>query len=560
MSRNSQYDSVLRFFRDAGKSSFGHAVAFATISGVANAAVLAVINQVGHAFDAEQIPRVHLLQFVVFTIVFVICKWQSFRSANGVVETALARLRDRIVDKLRRTELLFMETLEQSEIYAQVTGDIGQVSQNMFRIVSNLQSALLIVFCLIYLAFVSFPVMIMTIIAIFCMFLAHTVGARMARDLLRRVNQSEARLFSILHSLFYGFKEIKLNSARSDALFDTLSKNTKSNTLMRQQAGMLTYYRIMRAEIALYLLLGSTVFILPQYVLLDAPSMLKVITVLLFLLQPTRALSDSLYNATYAGAVLDRMYALEETIDNELARSPPPSPVLASSPYANFQKISFENLCFTYRDSQGNATFAAGPLNLEIERGETLFLIGGNGSGKSTTFKLMTGLYRAESGNIRVDGNLIPWNMIGRYRQMISAVYGDFYLFDRCYGLENVDEVEVAKMLHRMRLEDKVTFSNGRFSTQDLSTGQRKRLALITSLMEDREVYFLDEWAADQDREFRDYFYRTLLPDFKAKGKTVVAITHHERFLDAADRVVRLELGRVTGEGAELIQSADTVE
>lgn len=546
MLENTQYNNVERFFREAGGSAWQSTAAFATISAISNAALLAVANHVGHL--AGRPPTrfgLQMLQFAVFFLVFVLAKRHSFYVANDLVESLIANLRTRITDKLRRTELRFAEKLDLSEIYAELSSDIGQLSQNLFRVMQNFQSALLIVASLVYMAFISLPAMLLSATAIAGVVLAHTIGARRSMNLLHRVNESEARLFGSLHSLFYGFKEVKLNSTRNDALFGALAGNSQENKGMRAKAGMIAYGRIMRAEVAMYALLGTAVFVLPQYVTLEGAALSTVITLVLFLLQPTRSVSDALYNATFASATLERMYGLEGRIDAELERSPPPVPVNGELPYRGFQRISFEDLCFTYRDGQGNPTFSVGPLNMHVERGEILFLVGGNGSGKSTTFKLMTGLYKPDEGRIRVDGEVVPWSMIAQYRQMMSAIYGDFYLFDRLYGLEDVSEARVASLLHRMRLEDKVTYSDGRFSTRDLSTGQRKRLALITSLMEDREIYFLDEWAADQDKEFRDYFYNTLLPDFKQQGKTVVAITHHHGFLESADRVVQLDLGRI---------------
>ncbi|MCB1035646.1 MAG: cyclic peptide export ABC transporter, partial [Acidobacteria bacterium] len=77
---------------------------------------------------------------------------------------------------------------------------------------------------------------------------------------------------------------------------------------------------------------------------------------------------------------------------------------------------------------------------------------------------------------------------------------------------------------------------------------QRKRLALVTALLEDRPVYLFDEWAADQDPEFKEVFYHQLLPELKARGKTAIVISHDDRYYDVADRVVKLDTGRVVSD------------
>jgi putative ATP-binding cassette transporter len=166
----------------------------------------------------------------------------------------------------------------------------------------------------------------------------------------------------------------------------------------------------------------------------------------------------------------------------------------------------------------------------------------------------MTGLYPADGGEIVVDGTVVPSDRIGGFRELFSAIFADFHLFDRLYGLEQVDPADVARLIEEMGLQDKVRFQDGRFSELNLSTGQRKRLALIVSLLEDRPVYVFDEWSAEQDVHFREQFYTRILPALKSKGKTVIAVTHDDRFWHLADRVIKLDLGVVQWEraGSEL--------
>jgi putative ATP-binding cassette transporter len=168
--------------------------------------------------------------------------------------------------------------------------------------------------------------------------------------------------------------------------------------------------------------------------------------------------------------------------------------------------------------------------------------------------RLVVGLYRPDTGHVAVDGAVVEGRAIAGLREQFSAIFGDFHLFDRLYGLEHVDPREVTRLIDAMWLTGKVRFENGRFTDLNLSTGQRKRLALIVALLEDRPIYAFDEWSAEQDALFREEFYRRVLPSLKASGKTVVAVTHDERFWHLADRVIRFDLGKVAWErtGAEL--------
>jgi putative pyoverdin transport system ATP-binding/permease protein len=199
-----------------------------------------------------------------------------------------------------------------------------------------------------------------------------------------------------------------------------------------------------------------------------------------------------------------------------------------------------------YREEE-EGSFHLGPIELSFTPGELVFLIGGNGSGKTTLALLLLGLYAPESGTIRLDG--VPIDEINRenYRQLFSAVFSDYHLFDTLFGLNRTGlDVQAREYLDRLQLRGKVQIKDGEFSTQSLSQGQRKRLALLTAYLEDRPFYVFDEWAADQDPVFRRVFYEELLPDLKARGKTALVITHDDQYFSIADRCLRMDLGKIT--------------
>jgi putative ATP-binding cassette transporter len=145
-----------------------------------------------------------------------------------------------------------------------------------------------------------------------------------------------------------------------------------------------------------------------------------------------------------------------------------------------------------------------------------------------------------------MNGVRVDQSNIEHYRQYFGAVFADFHLFEHLLGIEPADlEKRAAHYIHKLGLEHKVKVDNQRFSTINLSTGQRKRLALITAYLDDKPIYLFDEWAADQDPEFKRVFYTVLLPELKAKGKTVIVISHDDTYFAHADRVVKLEEGRL---------------
>jgi len=201
-----------------------------------------------------------------------------------------------------------------------------------------------------------------------------------------------------------------------------------------------------------------------------------------------------------------------------------------------------------YRHRNGDDDFTLGPIDLTLRSGELVFIVGGNGSGKTTLIKLLVGLYRPQAGEVRIDERLVDDALRSSYRQIFSITFAEAFLLRSLDGYVTgggpLDE-RASELLRRLRLDHKVSVHDGMLSSVELSTGQRKRLALLGAYLEDRPVYVFDEWAASQDREFRELFYRELLPELRARGKLVVVISHDDAYYDVADRIVRLDFGRI---------------
>ena len=227
----------------------------------------------------------------------------------------------------------------------------------------------------------------------------------------------------------------------------------------------------------------------------------------------------------------------------ELAEPGSGAPGLPVDP--DFREIRLRDVEFSFPSVEGERGFGVGPFDLTIRRGETIFITGGNGSGKSTFLKLLTRLYCPERGSVEVDGIPIGPERLSGYRALMATVFTDFHIFSRLYGAETRSG-EGEKLLRWMELERATGVSDGRFTRRDLSAGQRKRLALIAALLERRPILVLDEWAADQDPRFRAKFYREVLPELQRRGLTILAVTHDDHYFDAAGRRLHMEEGRLT--------------
>jgi putative ATP-binding cassette transporter len=510
------------------------------IAAISNVGVLAVINNAAqHA--AEQIHSFRQLTlFLLALLIFVVAQRAVLRTSAKEVESILHRLRMRMMSRIRHADLLPLESIGRAQIDASVAKDTLVISQAAPVVVMGIQSAIVVVFVMLYLAWLSLPAFILAVCFLAIAVTAHFNKLKLVNAELHEALKQENRMFDSVTDILEGFKEIKMNVARSDELYTFLSQISESATRLKIRTKTRQADHIIWTQAMFFLLVASIIFLLPRFSVPHSEVVLKATTTIVFLLGPLSMLVGSMPVLANANAAAENIDAMER----ELERITRPSEPITEAA-TRFDRITLETISFTYVSRAADVSFGIGPIDLDIRSGEILFLTGGNGTGKSTLLKLIVGLYFPEKGNIRLDGTPVTVNRDDYYRSLFSVVFSDYHLFQRLYGLRDVNGERVDSLLEELGLKHKVSIVNGEFSTLELSTGQRKRLALLVALLEDRPILVFDEWAADQDPVFRRKFYEEMLPGWKACGKTIVAATHDDRYFSVADRIVALENGRV---------------
>ncbi|HLN24466.1 MAG TPA: cyclic peptide export ABC transporter [Patescibacteria group bacterium] len=345
-----------------------------------------------------------------------------------------------------------------------------------------------------------------------------------------------------LNGLLKGFKEIRINQLKSNDLFKDFSTTSVKVQGVRTMVMQKFADTVVFIEMFFIILLGAVVFVLPALSQSFGGSVTKIVAAILFFFGPLATVIMMIPVFTQVNVTVDNLRRLEGELDDALKSSAAHdnAPLVDLS---NFERIRFQSVDFTYLDPDGKPSFEVGPIDGEVRRGEILFLVGGNGSGKTTFMKLFTALYRPTRGAIFVDDLEIGPDSIQSYRNLFSAIFSDFHLFDKLYSLHDVAPERVEALLTLMGVADKTSLKDGRFTNTHLSTGQRKRLALVLSYLEEKPIYIFDEVAADQDPHFRGYFYETLLPELKHHGKTVVVVSHDDRYFHVGDRVLQMDYG-----------------
>jgi cyclic peptide transporter len=347
-----------------------------------------------------------------------------------------------------------------------------------------------------------------------------------------------------------GFKDVKMSITRSDNMF---KKYISQNRNRVKDLTIKTLIKFMGNELMgnylWYLLIGIIVFLLPVILHMTNVVNNQFVVTLLYLMGPVGIVVARISEFTQMQIAVDRLEQFHNKINASQAIAIGHGDQVATS--GDFEGIRFENVTFEYYDERRAETFRLKPLTLDIKKGESIFITGGNGSGKSTFVNLLTGLYVPHSGTISLNGQVISEKTYPGYRNRIAAIFTDSGLFSENYdGLELApDNERLMFWLRKMELENIVTFDNEKKSIKaDLSKGQQKRLALIYIMLENKDIIVLDEWAAEQDPVFRAYFYKKIIPELKQMGKTVIVVTHDDAYFNCGERLIKFDYGNIVSD------------
>ncbi len=546
---------ILAFLKRTTRRERWWLVLLTIVAGIANALLVVIVNGATTLVANGQRPTMSWwVGFLGTFAVYLVCQKVALTRANAIVTRLLKHLRLDLVDKVRRSELRTVDQVGRGELISMLTQQTNHLSDTFPILVDCFQQAILLIVSLLYLAYLSPTAFLVFAGAVLLGIVWYVRIDKDFRSTLQEASARQAQLLDAVGDIIHGSKELRLNRRKSEAVIGAYRNLSQAAGTLLTAAGEHFAAVIALGFLVTYFILGVVVFVLPSFHMLGAGTTLfQLIPIVLFCLSPLSRIVEQAATFVQADVELQSIFAVERQLEAGDIASPAEARALAAT-FDRFTTIAHTGITFSFRNAAGAPVFTSGPGDLTVKRGEIVFLVGGNGSGKSTVLRLLVGLYRPDTGRVAVDGAVVEGRAIAGLREQFSAIFGDFHLFDRLYGLEDVDPQEVNRLIDAMWLTGKVRFENGRFTDLNLSTGQRKRLALIVALLEDRPIYAFDEWSAEQDALFRDEFYRKVLPSLKARGKTVVAVTHDERFWHLADRVIRFDLGKVAWErtGAEL--------
>ncbi|MEH1890076.1 MAG: cyclic peptide export ABC transporter [Nostoc sp.] len=526
------------------RSSWGMvAIAIATgfLSGGSSAGLIALISRTASSSTTSRLTSI-TWGFAGLAIVALITSIISQVMLIRLSQNAVLQLRMRLSRQILASELSHLERLGNPRLLATLTEDIQAVANAVYQLPFIFINLAIVLGCIAYITWLSWLVLLMvcsvTVVAITsCQWLLNRGG-----KLLALAREDEDHLFKHFRTITEGVKELKLNYRRRQDFLEEKLQST-ANEFRDHNVNGLTLFAITSSwgQLVFFFALGFVLFALPNLLTINPQTLSGYILTLTYLVLPMDNIISKLPLLSKASIALQKIESLGLSLASRTEISTVP-PALKS----DWHSLKFKNVTHTYYTYQEDNSFIFGPIDLTFYPKELVFIVGGNGSGKSTLAKLITGLYIPENGEIWFDNELISEQNREWYRQHFSVVFSDFYLFEELLGLKNSNlDTQATKYLKQLQLDHKVKVENGQLSTIALSQGQRKRLALLTAYLEDRPIYLFDEWAADQDPIFKEIFYTKLLPELRSRGKTVLVISHDDRYFHLANRIIKLDYGQI---------------
>lgn len=511
---------------------------FSLLGALGGVAVLAAIRSV--LLDSKQNGALDghwVVLFLALVLVIALVTTLSQMALHWLGHTFVLKMRQTLVSQVLETDLEQLQALGQGRILAMLTADVRNLTIAFVHMPVLLHSVFLSLCVLAYLAWLSLAMFASILVALVVIGAVGLLLVGRLNHYVRLLREDEDTIHQDYQAMVSGKRELTLNRNRAKVFFDDeLTQhasdyrhniacadslvditNSLSNTLVLSLVGL-----------SMYLSVGL------GWASTDVATIYAL--AILFLRTPMMSAVAALPVMVSANVSYKKLKDLN-------LPDPSESSAQRVSSFSGFSTLALKDVYFGYENS--DTGFKAGPFNFELKRGELVFVIGGNGSGKSTFANLLTGLYQPHAGSILVDETPVSEEQKNDYRSLFSAVFSDFHVFKQLLNAsgERAESSEVNQWLERLHMQEKVSVENGTLSSVNFSQGQKKRLALMLAALENRECLLLDEWAADQDPQFRHTFYTEILPLLSSQGKTIVAITHDDHYFDLADRILKMDEG-----------------
>ncbi|OEC94331.1 cyclic peptide export ABC transporter [Rhizobium sp. YK2] len=517
------------------------ATAIGIIGGLATAWLLASINS---ALQQNDDVSLDLIARLAGLCALSVAATAISGTANSVIgQKIIAELRKDISARILRAPIAALEAHRSYRLMSVLTGDVDTISAFTYNFSGYAIALAIIIGSFIYLLSLSPIIFLLSLAALALGAIVNALSQRRWVRNYQAVRASQDELHKQYRAITDGAKELKISLPRRGRVFGMLLSGAADRIADLKSQAMRVSWIADAAGSSIFFIIIGLMLAARKPLGIDSSVLSGAVIVLLYVRGPVAQIASALPVFDQARISFSRIAALSAELDQQEPNIPVTTDQPASTTLSAIRSITLTGITYTFAARGNTMPFTLGPLDLTVHAGEILFIVGANGSGKTTLIKLLLGLYAPQQGKLMLDDEEVTPEGRDGYRQLFSTIFSDYYLFDDlAYGAL---PQEAEPHLAQLGIGHKVMLKGDRFTTTDLSTGQRKRLALVQALLEHRPVVVTDEWASDQDPEFRRMFYEKLLPNMKRQGKTLIVISHDDRYFHVADRIIRMQDGRI---------------
>ncbi|MCC9019524.1 cyclic peptide export ABC transporter [Flavobacterium lipolyticum] len=519
------------------------------VSGAISFLFLSFINLMMGVILAKENPA--NFNYIIYFCVLLWCFVWSRRALSYIIikfsQQVFWQLRSEVL-RIILAANFYQISVHKDKIYASLIQDVRTLTDFSLSIINFLSALVMTIGCFVYMGMQSVTLLLMTIGVSLLGVVVYWIGVHFNNKRLKHSRELEDGFMKNLLDILDGFREIHMNPAIGHDIYNQKIQKISNESYTNNTNAFASFLNVqIIGEVLFYSLIASVLFF-SSYLIKESPeSIVKYIFILLYLLGGINSLMLIIPQILNVRISSGKINQLREELHNETFDNHKETSQLSID---EFNELTISDLSFQYTENdeskENNSGFSVGPINFSLTKGEIIFIYGGNGSGKTTMINVLLGTLKGHSGITKYNDIILDSNNYKNYRALFSVVFSDFYLFDELYGFDTIDKDQIEEYLELFELKDKVTFDNLSFSSNKLSTGQRKRLALIVALIRSKPILVLDEWAADQDPFFRKKFYTEIIPLLKDKGFSIIAITHDDSYYHIADKLYKMENGQLS--------------
>jgi putative ATP-binding cassette transporter len=537
-----------------GKKGLLKYSAWSILSGVFSFLFVSFVTQVVGLLMSGRFTAVSTEYSILFAAVILLFIWVRRALSAGMIRLSQAilwKLRKQILSVVLKASYQEL-TPRKTRIQTAVMEDVNILMEISLSVIDFVRSGILALCCLAYLFTISFVLFCITLgIALLGVAVYQLTAKRNLRDF-AKARELENRFQEDFMSVLNGFREIYMEPQKGKYINEQKINPLAGESYVKNVRAFTGYLNNqIIGQVLFYLLIASVLLVFSVMLNIKPGSVVSFVFTLIYLLSAIETIMILLPRIARAQVSANNLVELKTELENAGFDNPIPAKYMRRS---EFERISAGRLEFCY--GENSQAFAIGPVNFDIQKGETVFIYGANGSGKTTFIQALLGVLKPSAGEIRLNDTLVKESGYPEYKALFSVVFSDFYLFNELLTTADPDIEKWEYYLCMFELQGKVKLEGKKFSTTDLSAGQRKRLALIAALMEEKPVLVLDEWAADQDPYFRKKFYTEIIPALRKEDITIIAITHDDRYYHCADKLYKMEEGKLVEENAGVYDPA----